>query len=723
MKKTALLLALMLLSIWAQTRCQNLEKLHIEPILDNPLPVIISDARCKPGFIRIEVYSDLPDLRLESSMVPDSSIFIDFDARQNLYRICHPKMKFQLKAYGPKYERTYYELFDLKDEYRLRIKGTAVKGTIKVNTIPDNATIILMDYKDSRSSADTLTLQTGQYRVTITKPYYESLDTILVVNSGYSTAKIELKPKFALLKLDVRPQDRTEFYKPFNLWIDSMPVDIRALSNKDVKPRSFDQGIQFNELYEGNVVPVETEGSHHWKLEAPGYQSEQGLFNAVNGRTYQLSQNLRPMTGYLTVRDEGNAENAKVFIDDRHLIGNVPFSNKPVTAGKHVIMIEKDGYIATQTYEVEISPDEPKQLMVSMELFRNFTFKTEPIKAEIHLNNKFTDKFTNDSMPIPAGHHEIRLVKSGYATELFNIQVNEKTPLNNEVTKVLKPNYPLQIRYEGKNLYQLNIQGRKPLDHLVINAGDGVSGKEYLLPYGKYKLTLQSGGNVFYKGLHTHSETLYPRVKLPVYSKNSFRPLGFDFYDQNNFDLSLGQSLLFGGSGLTTSIVNLHYLYTDLQRFDVNGIPFSETVAMIIPSVFLLNWDLRIGGALFEYLEISALGKFKYSPGLKFTGINIYGFNDASVFAGFYGVELSTRLPYVNLNFRIGRQIMDGKVNFWAGEFGRYSEEEAQFDIDQTVVSLGMTINGPIYKTNNMIRIWNRPLANELIRKLAKKFH
>jgi hypothetical protein len=104
-------------------------------------------------------------------------------------------------------------------------------------------------------------------------------------------------------------------------------------------------------------------------------------------------------------------------------------------------------------------------------------------------------------------------------------------------------------------------------------------------------------------------------------------------------------------------------------------------------------------------------------------GLHIDGYSDVSMRSYFYGIEVSSRLSYGDLSFRFGRQISNGKINYWDYNEKEYnSNMDIPINEDQFVVSLGLALHGKIYKSNNMLRLWDKPILDiETRRSKVKK--
>jgi hypothetical protein len=311
--------------------------------------------------------------------------------------------------------------------------------------------------------------------------------------------------------------------------------------------------------------------------------------------------------------------------------------------------------------------------------------------------------FTPLTQMMHAGYHNIQFKKSGYSSVRFIKHIDESSGEEETFHQVLLPSYPLNIvsEKEGLDIELL------PLDNKTIEIeGQYKTSDEILTPYGNYELTLKDDGRQTFKGKIKHRETRNQNLVVPSYSRTSFQYLTGDFVNIENFEASFGRSAIFPNSGLSTSLINVQY-----NVFEINEVKY-ETIT---PFVFLLNWDWRLGGSIFNQLDVCVLGRVKWSPGLKITNFHLSDdYYDASMWSYFYGIEISSRINYFNLHIKIGKQIMTGEVSVWDTENEEYYTEGHPFNLDNFIISIGFTLNGKVYKNNNMLRLWKKPLAVKL---------
>ena len=340
----------------------------------------------------------------------------------------------------------------------------------------------------------------------------------------------------------------------------------------------------------------------------------------------------------------------------------------------------------------------------NMEVSKKVRIITDPPKAKVYINGENIG-FTPVTELLPAGYHDIQVKKSGYSTINLVKYIEETSGDEETIELKLFKNYPLDIKSEkdGLNIY-LN-----PIDHKTIELeGAFKTPSEVFIPYGRYELTLKDDGQTTFKGVVNHNESRKKNVVVPSYSRVSFQYLTADFVNVDNFEASFGRSSIFPNSGLSTSLINVQY--------NVLEDSIGNKYKTIMPFVFLLNWDWRLGGSIFNQLDVCVLGRVKWTPGLKITNYHLDdNYYDASMWSYFFGIEITSRISYFNLNIKIGKQIMNGTVNVWDPDL-EYSTGKPPVNVklDNFIISIGFTLNGKVYKNNNMLRLWKKPLAVKL---------
>lgn len=727
---TKLSLVLLGFILSCQVMAQNLETMFIEK-MDNASYIV--PEQCTPEDFVILINSSIPGLKFESNMLPAEEFVVSYNEQSNQYIICHERIKFKLTVSGPNLQSEDIEVFDLDKPQAYRISANTAKGKVNILTNPRNATVIFPDLNNLvLSSNQPITNVSGKYRVNIVKAQYKNVDTTVVIpRDAEKTYNINLIPLFSRIKLDLRTDDNSAFLKAPVLIIDSVRLELDALVKPGMNQRSFFDDVEFFKFYEGNIIPL-NEGQHSVRIEAESYIPYENTFVAKNGKVHNMTVSLEPIFGYLTFVDKQFAEGAEIFVNDIS-VGKVPMFKVKARVGTHKIKFEKSGYIPSENeYSITVQENQNSDIDVSMQVARKINFETDPSSAEVLMDGSRIG-FTPVTSLANAGEHDILIKKSGFATEKIVKLINETTPDEETVKVKLRSVNPLDIRSEREGLL-VNLVGTKDLRNIEID-NTLKSPASIPLPYGKYKISLTDGNKVYYKSTINHSSEIIKRGKIPCYSKSSFHVLSGNYVNKDNFEASFGRIVVFPGSGLSSALINVDYMNLDSTRvMDVNNILASNTMSFqdtivrtlsanygrtLAPNIFFLNWDWRIGGSVFRQLDVNFLGRAKYTPGLKFVSVNIPDFSDVEMQYYFYGIEVSSRWSGINLNFRFGKEIKTGNLNYWDEKTSKYSDVKIPIKEDRLIASVGITLNGKVFKSNNMLRLWNKPLV-DLSRKETK---
>lgn len=715
--------------------CQHMETMLVEKMEAS----FVFPEECTPEDMVIVINSSLPKLEFESNMLPSDEFTVIHNEKDNQYFICHEKIKFKLTISGQNLQAEDIDIFDLEKPQAFRVTANTAKGTVNIITNPGNSTLIFPDLNNLvLSSNQPITNISGKYKVSIAKPQYKNVDTMIVIpTDAEKTYKIDLVPLFSRIKLDLRTDDNSPFLKAPVLWIDSVKIELDALVKPGMNQRNFFEDVEFLKFYVGNIIPVK-EGAHRIKIEAESYIPYETTIQAKNGKVHSISVSLEPIFGYLTFVDKQFSEGATIFVNNQK-IGNVPLFKVKTRVGTHKIKFVKPGYIPlSEEYSVVVEEKKVTDFDVSMLVARTINFVTEPPYAEVVMDGNRIG-FTPTTSIANAGNHEIIIRKSGFATEKMTKLISEKTPDEETVKLVLRAVSTLNITSEKEGL-QVNIIGKKENENIAIEE-KFTTPANIPLPFGKYDLSLGDGKRTYYRSTINHIPQITKRGKLPNYSRSSFRLLEANIGlthksgdlstirkidDIDNFEFSFGRIVVFPNSGLSSALFNFDY-----KLIETDSISF-KTLA---PNIFFLNWDWRIGGSILRQLDVNFLGKVKYTPGLMRLGVRIPGFTDVEMLNYFYGIEVSTRLSYFNINFRTGIQVRDmGKLNYWderEAKYGYFDKAQNVFvenkglEIpklrEEWVGSIGITLNGKVSGSNQMLRLWNKPFLDPAKRKTRIK--
>lgn len=104
---------------------------------------------------------------------------------------------------------------------------------------------------------------------------------------------------------------------------------------------------------------------------------------------------------------------AQVFIDDQPISGVTPLTKEGVPAGTHQIRMQKEYYSSSQT--VFLEPDEFKKVeLVLVKAKGSLKIVTDPLEAEIFLDNKSMGTSPQTLTGLDTGEHLLKLSKSDY---------------------------------------------------------------------------------------------------------------------------------------------------------------------------------------------------------------------------------------------------------------------------------------------------------------------
>lgn len=130
---------------------------------------------------------------------------------------------------------------------------------------------------------------------------------------------------------------------------------------------------------------------------------------------------------------------AQVFIDDQPMSGVTPFTMEGVPAGTHQIRMQKEYYSGSQT--VFLEPDEFKKVeLVLVKAKGSLKIVTDPLEAEIILDNKSMGTSPQTLTGLDTGEHLLKLSKSDHVDYEQVISVEgDKTKRLNITLEKIKP--------------------------------------------------------------------------------------------------------------------------------------------------------------------------------------------------------------------------------------------------------------------------------------------
>jgi hypothetical protein len=569
-----------------------------------------------------------------------------------------------------------------------------------------------------------------KYNVQITKDGYLPIDTLVTVsNDGNAvTLDIVLKPLFSLIQLDITAADGLPFQEYPVIRINANKI---TYNNSNLESFNDVNNIEYFKLYKDGYIPVPS-GVYNIDVSADKFETYTQEIKADRGDTAGFKIQLKPVSGYLTVTDNGGATGAKVFLNDRQIgVVDVDMFKKELRTGAYKLRFEKDGFLTPEKeYAITIKEKTEENFPISMTTFNQYRFTSVPSAAEIFVNGN-REGFTPANVSLKEGNNEIVIKKTGYWSYKKTITVNkgvkdQATNINAE----LQQTFPVKITSEKDSV---NIVIKK--DGEII-ASELIAGPtELLLPQGKYRLKSYEYGKKSnrYSGNFTHNTTNRDTtiLKVPFYSWGTFTTLVGDYFitrpeaesklqtgmSENYYnlmaDLHFGRFNVFPGfstSIFRTSMFNINSPFkgtsveTNVDGNNNNNINYPDY--LFSASCLFLNGEFRIGGYLSRYVGVSVLGSYAWYPDLR-SFLPLSHIDGQEIFVG---LEVTSRIiNYFNVNFKLGKEIYKGNYNILLDKKQKDINEKFfsnSFDLDSFVFKVGFSLGRKKTRGNNIWRVW-----------------
>ena len=498
-----------------------------------------------------------------------------------------------------------------------------------------------------------------------------------------------------------------------------------------------DQDIRYYELYEGNLIPLHP-GQYVIRAESNGFKFEVKQIKIEKGETINLDFTLSAIYGMLRVVDTGNAQGAKVIVDDKE-IGVVPFYGKMMT-GHHSLRIDKSGFLPEyESYEFDVEEGKEVVANVSMNRYATYRFTSNPEYSQIFVDGEPMG-VTPISVKLKEGVHQLSCQKQGYRANDEEIATDLSSETH-DFTFNMEKTYPLLISSDVDSL-KVTItkgQGKKR----VVYVDDVKTPATVEIPASKtmYHVLLTRGNlSKAYDGYFWFRDGNRKHLKLLSYPIENTCLLGVNYYlkkpkpflgdtafekeFQRLGEVTFAEIQLF--PGFTSSVAKgaffwptqsqqIVYPANDKGRYGLRPGDDLYRDVSFIPALTLLflNDEFRIGGALHHNVDLDFLASYAWYPSL----VRIMPFNHMSGHDIFVGGEISSRIPIFTASIRVGVQAFYGNVNICrpsgvmpnsATTEDRYISEPYVIPYNQAqgVVSLCMKLGSKNFKGNNILRVF-----------------
>ncbi len=573
-------------------------------------------------------------------------------------------------------------------------------------------------------------IKRGKYNASFTRDGYYNLDTLLHIPDVDTVviSDIHLIPMFGTLRPEIKLNGETagtpdiEFFISNSRWGRNY-VDLSNLAGK----RSYDMGnINYGQMYKDGTIPL-IPGKYYITVAADGYETFHVDVDIVQGEALELECPLNLISGSVVIYGDETIEDARIIVDSLSVNARIGDTIK-LPVGKHYIEVVKDGYILDKGgIIVNLKRDEVFTEKVTM---------TKVVKCLISADKPFS-QVSIDGVPLkytPGVYeglltegetHFLVVSKKGFWTYKEFITVSDGDTLIDRRNIKLQPSDSLELSFDEEglllSLYEQNDYGTvKYIDYMLV------SGKKLKLdvPKKKYKIKLERKNEkmparkIAYKGKLDFTKER-SEFHYQTWSLSNFVLLGFDYNLLNSFvgkykgapESYVAASAFFAQfrilRGLSSNILKATAIMMDnselpeLYEGDNQEVVFSFTPA-------LLNYDFRLGGGFTKYSDVNLLLSYSYSPNLT----SIMRFTHYNGHDCFAGIEVSSRIKYVNANLKMGVQYLDGSCNYYnlssmypssdiSKHYTRNKYERLSF-----VISAGISIGNRDSKGRNVLRVF-----------------
>lgn len=622
---------------------------------------------------------------------------------------------------------------------------------LELVTVPSHASISI-DGGSPGSSPMGMSIEAGSHRIHIEKNGFAMKDTTVVIADDNLEENIRLTmrlfPNFATVSVNILPEEGFSFGEDLpTLRINGQAID---LSGREVLSYDDDNILRRYQVYEDGTIPVPF-GDVDITATAPNFDVVRHTCRLKEGDHESVTLTLRAVTGVLKLVDGGRARDAVVILDGKE-VGTVDqMSRYALSVGEHTLELLKEGYVsAEQSYVFTVRENEQTVLSVTMVPYVVYEFVSDPSEAKLFINGGYV--CNTPTVPLIIRSTDVleegmvaEVTKDGYLTSrhvIFPDFDNRETVREEFVlTHVSK----LNVDTDDRNLY-LTVKTRKDetapdstlVNHLLLPA-------DIYLPMRKtpYYVELRRGSTdeVAYRGSLKYDNDQIKGHHIQSWSQNYFQLLNLNAFLLGPKPVAVGEAPAQSGDpqasfrmagnaslfkfkvvkGFSTAALHGALLMQQnmkeaapvwVKRPEEDSKIKAGAMGSLPALTFMfLNDELRVGGAIFDYMDVSLLGAYAWYPDFMKYVIPMSHFTGHDLFTG---VELSSRLPFGDVNLRAGVQMyFNAKANIYcpdlAGDGASTLDKfySQQLKMPATfVLSLGISLGGKDSKGENIFRIF-----------------
>lgn len=637
-----------------------------------------------------------------------------------------------------------------------RVKSASIRLTqdsrpdtrkkVVVNTKPGMAKIYIDDNEPLVGVWEG-ELGSGEHRVRVEKNGYAPLETkIFVEDDGHGDVvkneMLTLRPEFGTLVLDILPEEG------FSL-LDAAPVikfnngNTARLKPDESYSYDDDRDIVKYAVYSDGTMPVSA-GRLVGTVNATGFEPQEFDIQIKNGEMQPLSITLKAITGFLTLDDEGKAQDALVIMDGQEMGLLRDFSLRRTIIGEHVVKLRKNGFVSEETsYAAIVQVGEATVVPVRMFRYAKYVFTSKPEGVRISIDGEFFGVTPTPPIALvestPGQEHKVVFSKEGFLSVSRVLRPEYDNPEVTTEDVALQTTERLSLRADRMDV-KASIYSGTHSDSLLY---DGLSlPAEIDLPLREtpYKLEIRhvSNSRLMYRRNFKFNNSEVDKLKVQTYTKSNVQIIGANYF-LNGLNYSVGSGnkeyrnmgsvnlvkfRLF--PGFSTSVVHAGFfkakdtdvavLYTNQSGAVENTVAYGNYNYLPSVSILFINGEFRVGGYVTDYMQVNAVATYAWYPDfLK----NFLGFSHVVGHDLFVGAEVSSCIPVFNLKLKAGVQIYPGGLtaNFYKGSnssngsdsmSSRYVSLPMQgVPPAQFVVSLGFTLGGKDAKGENIWRVFH----------------
>lgn len=623
--------------------------------------------------------------------------------------------------------------------------------SIRIITNPEGAQVTVGTDPTIRISPFTITVPEGETPVHIMKSDFAACDTYIVVSAD-DDAKIvkeytfNLVPRFSIVNFSLKARVGKLDDKNPRLFIDERPVSLDGYYGRGgVRSFSSNEYIRLFEFYQdwnkNFLLPMDP-GTYTITVKADNFEDYTTTLTLIEGQSFPLDIQMDPKQGVVRFINGRNA-NGAVIKDGSTPIGVISdITEINLTADDHKIYVEKENYMAEKEfYPIRVTA-ESQNIEINMDPLTYVDFLSEPKGAEVYVNGEFIGLTPVTGKPVRLGASVVTVSHKDYYPSTLSYDFS-KLGGNEQINVRLDPIHRLAVRSDahrgalcptsGFSIYMARADGDSNAT-LVSIPGEGqdvFTDTVVEIPYGKYEYELRrfSRGPVpgfkdglklmgdvkrkdlAYKGVFDFHEGGSSEINVLSYSEGgNLALIGGNYYLSSStcpVASAPGDAVTpIGDAGLMRFYIwpgfSSCLAKATFYKSDISGI---SSKYLMNASCIFLNGEQRVGGSVWKLVDASLMFSYSYLPKIALPGLELK-LNYLDGYDIFFGLELASRIPVLNANFRFGYRTAGGNLNLYEVSDKKGGHKTYPFNYGGFQFSLGFTLGGYDCKGANILRLW-----------------